>query len=239
VKLSDLIFFYRRPKPRPAPAKFKRPAKELPLWEASGLERLRVAAPTKSEARAQFKKHLGIRGRGRLPITCTVTRVVILLLVFLAIAGGAFGQQLGIPSNHYLLSSVSVYDGDTITCDVHLGLDVVLHDQRVRLAGFDAWELTRARRTVNVTEEEIAKGEKARDYLQELLGAGAAYLVPEVRGKDPYGRLLGRLVVGTEEGPLDVAEQMRRDGHDRDYRPHRPERQVIGLPEWKALGLDP
>jgi hypothetical protein len=219
VKLSDLIYFYRRPKPRPAPAKREKPAKELPLWEASGLDErpLRCSAPTKSEARAKFKKHLGIRGR--LPITCAVTRVAILLLIFLAIAGGAFGQQPGIPSNHYLLSSISVYDGDTITADVHLGLDVVLHDQRVRLTGFDAWELTRARRTVEITDEELVKGRKARDALQELLGAGAAYLVPEARGKDPYGRLLGRLIVGTSDGPLDVAKQMRMAGHDRDYRP--------------------
>jgi endonuclease YncB( thermonuclease family) len=136
--------------------------------------------------------------------------------------GSGYGQQPGIPSNHYLLSSVSVYDGDTITADVHLGFSVVLHDQRVRLMGFDAWELTRARRTVEITDEELVKGRKARDALQELLGGGAAYLVPEARGKDPYGRLLGRLIVGTADGPLDVAEQMRRDGHDRDHHPPDP-----------------
>ena len=156
-----------------------------------------------------------------------MTRVAILLLVFLAIAGGAFAQP-GIPSNHYLLTSVSVYDGDTVTADVHLGLDVVLRGQRIRLAGLDAWEITRARRTVEITDEELVKGQQARDGLRELLGAGAAYLVPEARGKDPYGRLLGRLVVGTERGPIDVAQQMRFRGHDRDHRDHPDHRPPAG-----------
>lgn len=122
--------------------------------------------------------------------------------------------------NRYLITSVTAHDGDTLKCDIHLGLGVVLADQSIRLLGFDAWEISRVRRTVEIDEAELAKGIAARDYLLELLAHGTPYLTPEGRGRDPYGRVLARLTILTDRGqPIDVAEQMIRRGHDRTQAP--------------------
>lgn len=142
---------------------------------------------------------------------------ILFAVICLAAAAIAVGAELTPRPNLYRISSVSVYDGDTLTADIHLGFGVALAQEKVRLLGFDAWEITRARRTVgDISEGELAKGKKARDALLELLGHGTAYLVPEGRGRDPYGRILARLVIVNDAGHVtDIAEQMIRDGHAR------------------------
>lgn len=70
-----------------------------------------------------------------------------------------------------------VVDGDT----------VVLEDgRRVRLAGVDAPETGR---------EAEAGGEEARLAVERLLGAGSGVVELEARGRDRFGRVLGRLLL--------------------------------------------
>lgn len=133
----------------------------------------------------------------------------ILLLLCLAVAP---------PENAYRLTVAKVYDGDTITADVALGFQVTLSAQSVRLAGYDAWEISRTRQTVQVTDEEIERGRLAKAALAELLGRypDRVYLRPEGSGRGAYNRLQGWLVIYPRAGPeIDVAEYMKTRGHDR------------------------
>lgn len=134
---------------------------------------------------------------------------VILLLFCLAAAP---------PENAYRLTVAKVYDGDTITADVALGFQVTLSAQSIRLGGYDAWEISRTRQTVQVTDEEIERGRLAKAVLAELLGKhpDRVYLKPEGSGRGAYNRLTGRVVIYPRSGPeIDVAEYMKARGHDR------------------------
>lgn len=110
-------------------------------------------------------------------------------------------------------------DGDTIHVErIDLGWGVSLYDQDVRLLGFDAPEVSRRRRSVKVTDEEIERGRIAEAALGTLLMTGTVHLYPDAAQptRDNYGRLLGRLFVHPEgHEPVDVAEWMIKSGHIR------------------------
>ena len=82
-----------------------------------------------------------------------------------------------------------IVDGDTFDCILHLGFDVKLHKQRVRLAGIDTPES----RTRNL--EEKALGLKAKQRLIEL--CKDTFKIQSL-GKGKYGRILG--IPYTEDG---------------------------------------
>ncbi len=108
----------------------------------------------------------------------------------------------------YPVKMERVIDGDTIVVDLHLGLNVVLDDQYIRLYGIDAWE-TRG--------EEREKGLKAKQYLEERLSNGKVEI--EIRpewgqsGKGKYGRWLGVVYI---DGVNINAELVER-GHAEEY----------------------
>lgn len=114
------------------------------------------------------------------------------------------------------LANVRVIDGDTVVADIRLPFGVTFRGRTIRAAGYDAWELSRARRTVNVTPVEVERGKLARAALEGLLDGG--HLLAEDTGKqDSYGRLLARLWVRTDGGRwIDVAEYMRSEAHTRE-----------------------
>ena len=104
------------------------------------------------------------------------------------------------PAKHRSASSWRAVDGDTIESPA--GVDY-------RLVGFDTPEITQAK-----SPREKAMGEAAKARLQELLDSGEARLEPVTdRGRDRYGRELGRLYIGGE----DVAQIMIKEGHARAY----------------------
>jgi endonuclease YncB( thermonuclease family) len=112
----------------------------------------------------------------------------------------------------YPVTVLAVHDGDTITARIGMpfGLSV---EGPCRLVGFDAWEITRNRRTVGViTDDELAKGKLARDALALLLQSGAPYCTTDGK-RDPYGRMLITLYVGPTR--IDVAKYMKTNGHVR------------------------
>lgn len=109
----------------------------------------------------------------------------------------------------------SVHDGDTATVDVLFPWGVTLTDQSVRMQGFDAWEVTRTRQTVRVTDAEIERGKAARDALKRLLEtADAVYLSPADE-RDPYGRLPAFVVVWYDGKLIEVSAWMTEHGHAR------------------------
>jgi len=117
------------------------------------------------------------------------------------------------------LADVRVIDGDTIEADLLLGRGVVLKRRRIRLAGFDAWEMTRRRRTVSITDEELAKGKVARAAMETLIGDSIVQCLTE-GDRDAYGRTVGRLRLIQRDGNVLQAENwMRERGHDRGGAP--------------------
>ena len=114
------------------------------------------------------------------------------------------------------LADVRIQDGDTIHASLDLPFGITIRDKTIRAADFDAWELSRARRTVNVTGVEIERGKRAKAALEELFAQGTPYAT-DTGKQDVYGRLLAVLWVKTREGRwVEVSEAMRREGHTRE-----------------------
>jgi endonuclease YncB( thermonuclease family) len=115
------------------------------------------------------------------------------------------GQQVVVPTK--------VKDGDTFICDVDLGWrNMWEHGVDVRVMGFDAWENSYHRKTVNITPQEIVKGNLAKIALEKVFRTAKLVQVIQPKDKDTYGRtLLWVYVDGKELGAL-----MRGMGHERD-----------------------
>ena len=80
----------------------------------------------------------------------------------------------------YPAEIVSVYDGDTLTANLDLGLGVMLEKQKIRLYGID---------TPEIRGDEKPLGELSRDWLIGTLMD--AKVVIETHGTGKYGRILG------------------------------------------------
>jgi micrococcal nuclease len=88
---------------------------------------------------------------------------------------------------HYKARVAGVYDADTITLDIDLGLGIWRKGETVRLHGIDAPELR---------GEEREKGLIARDWLRQRLPQGAEVIVHTIKDKKgKYGRLLAEIFV--------------------------------------------
>lgn len=114
--------------------------------------------------------------------------------------------------------NVAVIDGDTFRIStIELPWGVGLRDQTVRANDFDAWETSRRRRSVIVTEDEIEKGHAAESAVRELFReAQAIYVSPGPKDRDVYGRLLASVTVIDKAGKrVDVGQWMRANGHCR------------------------
>lgn len=145
---------------------------------------------------------------------------IALLIAFACLGGWATKAVVGadIPPVYYQLTDIEVYDGDTIKATIHLGYDVALTKRSIRLLGTDTWEITKRRRTVVVTDEEIAKGIVARDALKALLDRhkGRVYLRLSPGKRDPHGRVPGYLwVFPRDTDPIDIAKWNADHGHNR------------------------
>jgi endonuclease YncB( thermonuclease family) len=117
-----------------------------------------------------------------------------------------------------------IHDGDTITRGViDLGwgrkLHIGPHEEApgIRAFGYDAWEVTRTRQTVTVTDAEIKKGLAARDDLVELLKSGSLW-AEDSGQRDPYGRISAVLWVKQGDNWIFLAGWMEARGHLRTPR---------------------
>jgi len=86
---------------------------------------------------------------------------------------------------HYKALVLSVYDGDTITVNIELGLNAMLKKQKIRLYGIDTPEL----RGGNAKTKAAAKA--ARDYLRGLIQGREIILRTYKDKTGKYGRWLG------------------------------------------------
>jgi len=83
----------------------------------------------------------------------------------------------------------SVYDGDTITCNINCGFGVELKKQKIRLFGLN---------TPEVRGEEKAEGIVSRDKLRERILDKEILLKTKKDKKGKYGRYLGVVYLGDE-----------------------------------------
>jgi micrococcal nuclease len=100
----------------------------------------------------------------------------------------------------------SVYDGDTLTATLDLGLRIKVKVS-CRLLGIDTPEI----RTKNAAEK--TAGYKARDRVRDLV-AGQEVVLHSVTKPDKYGRLLVK--VWTTEGVC-INDLLIEEGHARAY----------------------
>ena len=112
----------------------------------------------------------------------------------------------------YKCTVTKIIDGDTIDVDIHLGFDVVLTKQRIRLMGIDTPES----RTRNL--EEKARGLLSKQYMIDKCPVGSSITLKSLdRGK--FGRILGEIweadVDSTTVEPLN--KRMITDGFAVEY----------------------
>jgi len=77
-----------------------------------------------------------------------------------------------------------VYDGDSITVDIDLGFDIILHNQKIRLLRIDAPE---------VRGRERPAGLKSRDALRQKINRKWIVIKTKQDKKGKYGRWLGEI----------------------------------------------
>ena len=99
---------------------------------------------------------------------------------------------------HYVAHVTEVYDGDTITVDLDLGLGIWHHEQTIRL-----WRVN----TPEVKGPERERGLAVRDLVRTLILDKPILLrtILDRRGQDrteKFGRLLGEILVEGENGEL-------------------------------------
>jgi len=85
----------------------------------------------------------------------------------------------------YKAQITEVYDGDTVTCNIQLGMDVVLSDQKIRLFGIAAPE---------ITGSDKERGKLAKEFLKQHVQSQTVDLYTIKDKKEKYGRWLGILV---------------------------------------------
>ena len=111
---------------------------------------------------------------------------------------------------HYVARVTRVYDGDTITVDLDLGLGVWRREQTIRLWKVNTPELRGADRP---------RGLAARDFLRDLILDETILLrtILDKRGDDrtgKFGRLLGELLKEETDGTLtNINQRLLDQGH--------------------------
>ncbi len=99
-------------------------------------------------------------------------------------------------------ANLNIIDGDTLSID---GI-------RIRIVQIDTPETYKSR-----CEKEPVLGLKAKERLRALLDQRPVHY--EATGTDRYGRILARVYVNLDDGPVDVGETLMTEGLALTYRP--------------------
>lgn len=106
---------------------------------------------------------------------------------------------------HYKATVTSVYDGDTCTADIDLGLGIWVRGEKIRLARINAPE---------VRGEEREAGIRSRDFLRGRI-EGREVIIRTIKDqKEKYGRYLGEILSEDENGnPLNINDLLVAERH--------------------------
>lgn len=101
---------------------------------------------------------------------------------------------------HYKAKVVSVYDGDTCTIDIDLGLHTWIRGEKIRLNRINAPELK---------GKERAKGIASKDFLKSLILDKEIIIETIKDAKEKYGRYLGEIWLRDSSGNfINVNDEM-------------------------------
>ena len=112
----------------------------------------------------------------------------------------------------YKADVIKIIDGDTIDVNIHLGFDVILYKQRIRLMGIDTPES----RTRNLEEKE--RGLLSKAYVENKCPVGSTIMIESLdRGK--FGRILGNIWEAGQDADPDTSinKRMIADGFAVEY----------------------
>ena len=127
----------------------------------------------------------------------------------------------------YKARVISVYDGDTCTVDIDLGLHAWIHGEKIRLARINAPELRGAERE---------QGMLSRDYLRELILDQEIILNTIKDKKGKYGRYLGEIWVKNDNDVyINVNDEMVAEGYA-DYYDYSSSGQSVVIKTQKQQG---
>jgi micrococcal nuclease len=114
------------------------------------------------------------------------------------------GQTTFSPPFHYRATVTSVYDGDTCTVDLDLGLSITLHKQKIRLNRINAPELRgRSQRGAVLPVISCVVSSKEKEVLLQT--------IKDRKGK--YGRYLGEIWVKQGRRMVNVNDLLVTEGH--------------------------
>jgi micrococcal nuclease len=94
---------------------------------------------------------------------------------------------------HYNAHVVEVYDGDTCTVDIDLGLHTWIKGEKIRLNRINSPELRGT---------EKVEGQKSRDFLRSIILDKQLIIETIKDNKEKYGRYLGEIWLVDEKGKL-------------------------------------
>jgi len=115
-------------------------------------------------------------------------------------------EQLKASLYHYRARVTEVYDGDTCTVEIDLGLSTWIRGEKIRLNRINAPEMRGA---------DKPNGEKARDFLRSLVLNNEVLLQTIKDTREKYGRYLGELWLVADGKPLNVNDELVAKGHAR------------------------
>lgn len=87
----------------------------------------------------------------------------------------------------YKANVTSVYDGDTVTCEIDLGFGISTKNQKIRLYGIN---------TPEVRGDEREEGLKVRDIVRNMILGKDVFLQTIKDKKGKFGRWLARIHIG-------------------------------------------
>ena len=99
-------------------------------------------------------------------------------------------QNVNVKMYEYNSRVIKVVDGDTVDVDIDLGFDIILSNQRIRLAGIDTPES----RTRDLEEKKF--GLLAKEMVESYCPVGSTVTLrtsKDERGK--FGRILGDFII--------------------------------------------
>jgi micrococcal nuclease len=121
-------------------------------------------------------------------------------------AGDDSSQQRAVAGEPVPLQGArdAVYDGDTCTVDIDLGLNTWIRGEKVRLNRINAPEMTGA---------DKPQGTVARDYLRSLVLDQDVILETIKDAREKYGRYLGEVWLAAGGQPQNVNDALVAAGH--------------------------
>lgn len=146
----------------------------------------------------------------------TILAILAAALIALVTSAAATPEQMDEGLYLYAadIKSAYAFDGDTITIDIDLGLNIWLRKQKLRLVGIDTPELK---------GESRLEGLAARDYARALIASASKCWVRTEKDKTgKFGRWLATIYLqttGPEPEIINLNAALLTAGHAKEYRP--------------------